>query len=528
MKKQIQIYDTTLRDGTQAEDIAFTVEDKLRIAEKLDWLGVHYIEGGWPGSNPKDSKFFERASKELKLKQARIVAFGSTRKASSRVEDDKNLSALLSAQTKAVCIFGKSWDLHVKIALSITLPENLKLIEESVAYLKKNKKEVIYDAEHFFDGYKANKKYAVDSLKAAAKGGADILVLCDTNGGTLPTEISKIVGEVRKKIRKPFGIHCHNDSEVGVANSVAAVRAGVVHVQGTINGIGERCGNANLCSIMANLELKMGLRCVGSKKITRLRHLSQFVDEMANRASNRHQPYVGDSAFAHKGGIHVSAILKDSRTYEHTDPKKVGNQQRVLLSDLSGTATIAHKVKEFGISLKNDDPRLKELLVTLKDLENKGYQFEGAEASFEILIRKALKKYKPHFILHDFRVTDEIELEGEGKPTSEAIIHLAVEGREERTAAKGVGPIHALDKALRKALERFYPRLSEMELRDYKVRVLSGETGTASFVRVLIECGDKTDKWGTVGVSENIIHASYRALVDSLDYKLMKDAGAFA
>ncbi|MBI2339782.1 MAG: citramalate synthase [Deltaproteobacteria bacterium] len=523
MPKLIQIYDTTLRDGTQAEDIAFTVEDKLRIAEKLDGLGVHYIEGGWPGANPKDSEFFERARRELKLKRAKLVAFGSTRRASSAVEGDEILKSLLSAGTKTVCIFGKSWNLHVTRALGISPADNLKLVSESVAWLKKNRRAVIYDAEHFFDGFKADKKYALESVKAAIRAGADRIVLCDTNGGSLPSEIEKIVRLVRKAVRAPLGIHCHDDAGLGVANSLAAVCAGVTQVQGTLNGIGERCGNANLVSIMADLELKMGYICVGPAKLARLRETALFIDEMANRASNRHQPYVGDSAFAHKGGVHVSAILKEARTYEHVDPKKVGNIQRVLVSDLSGASTIAHKAKEFGLDLKKENPQVRVLLEKLKEMENRGYQFEGAEASFEILVKKALGEYRPHFILHDFRVTDTISLTAGAEATSEAVIHLAVEGREEKASSRGVGPVHALDQALRKALERFYPRLAEMKLLDYKVRVLRG-IGTASVVRVLIECGDTEGKWGTVGVSENIIHASYQALVDSIDYKLMKSA----
>ncbi|MDO8520362.1 MAG: citramalate synthase [Deltaproteobacteria bacterium] len=522
MKKQIQIYDTTLRDGSQAEEVNFTVEDKLRIAEKLDWLGVHYIEAGWPGASPKDTEFFARARTELKLKKSRLVAFGSTRRAGTPVEKDKILNDLLAAETKTICIFGKTWDLHVKTALKIPLAENLALIRESVAYLKKNKREVIFDAEHFFDGFKGNKKYALEAIKAAASGGADRIVLCDTNGGTLPDEISKIVSAVRKKIRTPMGIHCHNDTESGVSNSIAAVIAGVTQVQGTINGIGERCGNANLCSIVANLELKLGYETIGKKRLERLRDVSSFVDELANRSPNRHQPYVGKAAFAHKGGVHVDAILKNSRTYEHIDPKSVGNAQRILLSELSGAATIVHKAKEFGLDLSAGNPRVRELLSQLKEMENRGYEFEGAEASFEMNVKKALGQYKPHFVLHDFKVTDTITAEGKGGATSEAIIHLAVDGHEETATAQGVGPVHALDRALRKALERFYPQIASLKLLDYKVRVLPAGSGTAATVRVLIECGDGESKWGTVGVSENIIHASYQALVDSIDFKLMK------
>lgn len=523
MKKQIQIYDTTLRDGTQSEDIAFTVEDKLRVASQLDTLGVHYIEGGWPGANPKDSEFFERAQKELKLKGAKLVAFGSTRKAANPPEKDRVLLALLKSQAKTICLFGKTWDFHVKAALGISLQENLDLIFDSISFVKKNQREVIYDAEHFFDGYKANKNYALKTLEAASKGGAGCLVLCDTNGGSLPDEVSKIVSEVKKKIKKPLGIHCHNDSGVAVANSLAAISAGVIQVQGTINGIGERCGNANLCTIMANLELKMGYRCVGPLKLQKLREVSRFVDEMANRPESSGQPYVGKSAFAHKGGVHVHAVLKNSKTYEHVDPKKVGNEQRVLISDLSGSATVLHKAKEFGLDLTSNSVEAQKVLGELKKMENKGYQFEGAEASFEILIKKSLGTYQPHFQLHDFRVTDEISEASKTGATSEAVIHLSVDGKEEQALAKGVGPVHAIDQALRKALEKFYPHIAQMKLLDYKVRVLPADKGTASTVRVLIEFGDVNSIWSTVGVSENIIHASYKALVDGIDYKLMKD-----
>ena len=520
-KKQITIYDTTLRDGSQSEGITFTVEDKLLIAEKLDWLGIHYIEAGWPGASPKDTEFFERASKELKLKKARLSAFGSTRKAGHMPPQDKVLNDLLASKAQTICIFGKTWDLHVKQALQIPLPENLVLIEDSIAYLKAYKREVFFDAEHFFDGYKANKKYALDSLKAAVRGGADVLVLCDTNGGSLPHEITRIVSEVRRKIRTPLGIHCHNDTGTAIANSLAAVLAGATQVQGTINGIRERCGNANLCTIVANLELKMGYKTLGISRFQHLTSVSRFVDEMSNRAPHSQQPYVGKSAFAHKGGVHVHAILKDARTYEHIKPEKVGNTQRILVSDLSGASTVAHKVQGVA-SLKADDPRVKELLHQLKEQENQGYQFEGAEASFEIFVKKSLGQYKPHFALHDFKVSDYISEKPTHEPTSEATIHLSVDGSEEFATAKGVGPVHALDQALRAALERFYPQIKEMKLLDYKVRVLPAGEGTASSVRVLIEFGDGPNKWVTVGVSENIIHASYQALVDGIDYKLLQ------
>lgn len=524
MKEKIQIYDTTLRDGSQAEEVTFTVEDKLRIAEKLDGLGVSHIEAGWPGANPKDSEVFKRAVKDLKLKNAKLVAFGSTKKAGKKPEDDWVLQGLLNSQVKSVCIFGKTWDFHVKKTLRVPLEENLDMIESSIRYLKSQKLEVIYDAEHFFDGYKANPEYALKTLKAAKKGGADILVLCDTNGGTLPDEVTQFIKVVKSKVKTPLGIHCHNDSGVAVANSLAAVQAGAVQVQGTMNGIGERCGNANLCTIAANLELKMGYHCFGSSRMKTLKEVSLFVDELSNREPDRQQAYVGRSAFAHKGGVHVHAVLKDSKTYEHINPEKVGNRQRILVSDLSGVATVFQKAKEFGIELKEKSPEAKELLQKLKEMENQGYQFEGAEASFEMLIRKFLGQYKPYFELHDFKVTDKIRIsDEEDEATSQAEIHLSVEGKEEKSKARGVGPVHALDRALRKAMERFYPRLTEIQLVDYKVRVLPSGEGTASYVRVLIECRDADSKWATVGVSENLIQASYLALVDSLDYKLMKD-----
>ena len=523
-KKHIQIYDTTLRDGAQSENITFTVGDKLRICTQLDQAGFDYIEAGWPGASPKDTDFFDRAKKELKLKHAKLVAFGSTRKASNSPEKDKILNDLIAAQTKVVCIFGKTWDLHVRSALRISLKENLKLITDSVAYLKKAGREVIYDAEHFFDGYKANKKYALDTLQAASKGGADRIVLCDTNGGTLPDEIEKLVKDIKSKMRMPLGIHCHNDSGTAVANSMAAVKAGVTQVQGCVNGIGERCGNANLVTIVANLELKLGFHCIGAPQLKNLRELSLFVDEMANRASDARQPYVGLSAFAHKGGMHVNAILKNSKTYEHIDPTRVGNQQRILLSDYSGASTMFYKLKKYGVDISATDPHVTKLLTTLKDKENQGYHYEGAEGSFEILVKKAMGDYKPHFELKDFRVTDEVVSDSGGKATSEAEVHLAVNGHEEKTTAKGVGPVHAIDQALRGALERFYPSIAQMKLLDYKVRVLPANLeGTAATVRVLIEFGDDKTQWGTIGVSENIIHASYQALVDGIDFKLFKD-----
>lgn len=517
----LKLYDTTLRDGTQAEDINFSVEDKIRIAEKLDELGIHYIEGGWPGSNPRDIQFFKEI-KTVWLGFSKVVAFGSTRKAGNKAHNDPNIKALLKANTQAITIFGKTWDLHVKEALRISLDENLELVSDSIAYLKKNVDEVFYDAEHFFDGYKSNPDYAVKTLKAAQEAGADCIVLCDTNGGTLPYEIVHIIKNVKKHIKTPLGIHSHNDSETSVANTILAVKEGVSHVQGTLNGFGERCGNANLCSIIPNLKLKMGIDCISFEQMKKLRETSRFVYELANLAHNKHQPYVGDSAFAHKGGIHVSAVLKKPETYEHIKPDLVGNHQRVLVSDLSGRSNIIYKAEEFGIDINSKDPVVQKILAALKHLEHQGFQFEGAEASFELLMQKALKSKKKYFKLLGFRVIDEKKKEDE-PPYSEAAIKLEVDGKVEHTASEGNGPVNALDNALRKALEKFYPNLKDVSLLDFKVRVITAGKGTSASVRVLVESGDGKEKWGTVGVSPNVIEASWQALVDGLEYKLYKD-----
>jgi len=517
----LKLYDTTLRDGTQAEDINFSVEDKVRIAQKLDELGIHYIEGGWPGSNPRDIQFFKEM-KSVKLTSARLVAFGSTKRAGVKAKDDANIKALLKADTRVITLFGKSWDLHVKEALKITPEENLDLICDSLAYLKERVEELLYDAEHFFDGYKANPEYALKTLKAAQEAGAECLILCDTNGGTLPDELVEIFRDVKHHINASLGIHAHNDSETAVANSILAVKEGAVQVHGTINGFGERCGNANFCSIIPNLKLKMGIDCISSEQLRRLRETARFVYELANLPHNKHQAYVGDSAFAHKGGVHVSAVLKKAETYEHIKPELVGNHQRILISDLSGRANIMYKAQEFGIDMKSKDPIVQNILKTLKELEHQGFQYEGAEASFELLIQKAMKARKRYFRLLGFRVIDEKKKEGE-PPHAEATIKLEVDGKIEHTASEGNGPVNALDNALRKALEKFYPGLKDVELLDFKVRVLRAGEGTAAAVRVLVESGDGKEKWGTVGVSENVIEASWQALVDSLEYKLYKD-----
>ena len=517
----ITLYDTTLRDGSQAEDISFTVEDKVRIAQKIDELGIHYIEGGWPGSNPKDMRFFSEI-RSVPLKHAQIVAFGSTAKAGTPPEKDRNLKSLIRANTKVVTIFGKSWDVHVKEVLRIKLSENAKLIADTIKYLKPRFAQVFYDAEHFFDGFKANPRYAVQTIKAAAQSGADCIILCDTNGGTLSHEMREIIEEVKQKIPgTPLGIHTHNDSELAVANSLLAVQLGVSQVQGTINGIGERCGNANLCSIIPNLTLKLNYSCVTKPQLAKLQEVSRFVYELANLQPRKHQPYVGSSAFAHKGGVHVSAIRKKPETYEHISPDQVGNVQRVLISELAGRSNIMQKAQEFNINISSGDPAVHAIVEQLKHLESEGFQFEGAEASFELLMMEALGTKRKYFELVGFRVINE-RREGE-HPVCEATIMVTVEGKTEHTAALGNGPVNALDNALRKSLEKFYPRLKETTLIDYKVRVLSSGEGTGSKVRVLVETGDKVNKWGTVGVSENIIEASWQALVDSINYKLYHD-----
>ncbi len=517
----IEIYDTTLRDGTQGLDFNLTVEDKIAIAKRLDAFGMDYIEGGWPGSNPKDMEFFERM-KNIKLAHAQLAAFGSTRYKDSKVEDDANIAALLQAETPVITIFGKTWDLHVTEALSATLEQNLAMIQDSIAFVKAKGKTVIYDAEHFFDGYKANPDYALKTLEASVRGGADRLVLCDTNGGTLPEFIAERVREVSARFNVPIGIHTHNDSELAVANSLAAIQAGATHVQGTVNGYGERCGNANIISIVANLVLKLGFE--QSQDLTKLREVSHYIDERANMQPNVRAAYVSDTAFAHKGGIHVSAVNKNPKTYEHVDPALVGNNRRVLLSDLSGRANILAKSSEFGETVDSKDPSVKAILDRMKELENRGYSFEGAEASFQLMSKKVRGDYQPYFVLHGFTVMMD-KRETDKDLRCDAIIKLEVGGQLEHTAADGNGPVNALSEALNKALLRFYPTLAELTLTDYKVRVLAGtsEAGTASVVRVQVEMTDEKDTWNTVGASTNIIDASYEALIDAIEYKLVKD-----
>lgn len=519
---RIELYDTTLRDGAQSEGISFSVDDKLKICEKLDELGIDFIEGGWPGANPKDMSFFKKA-KALRLKDSKLVAFGSTRHAGAKAPGDSVLAGLLAADTEYIAIFGKAWDLHVTEVLKTTLDENLKMIEESIKFLKANGKKVFFDAEHLFDGYKRNGPYALKVLEAAQDAGADRIVLCDTNGGTITSQLFEIVEEIKTRIKTPLGIHAHNDSDMAVANSIAAIQAGCIHVQGTMNGYGERCGNANLVSIIANLKLKLGVDCVCDLALRELTEIARFIAEISNMKLQDNQPFVGTSAFAHKAGVHVNAILKDPKTYEHVDPHLVGNRRRLIISELSGKSTILKKVADMDLDIgKGSGEKSKKILKILQDLEHKGYHFEAAEASLELLIKRVMKKFRDFFELEGFRVI--IEKKGESRMTSEATIKLCVGKELEHTASLGDGPVNALDSALRKALKKFYPNLSEMHLTDYKVRVLDEKEGTAAKVRVLIQSQDKTDSWWTIGVSENIIDASWQALVDSVEYKLLKDS----
>jgi 2-isopropylmalate synthase len=516
---RISILDTTLRDGTQGEAVSFTVDDKLAIAQKLDELGIDYIEGGWPGSNPRDKEFFARA-RELKLKHARLTAFGSTRFAKNPIDRDPNVRALLEAGTPTISVFGKTWDLHTQRALGITEEENLLLISETVQRLKDHGKEVIFDAEHFFDGYRSNPAFALRALEAAQKAGADILCLCDTNGGTLTSQLVEIVAEVRKRFDGVLGIHCHNDSDVAVANSIAAVEAGVTHVQGCFNGYGERCGNANLCSIIANLELKLNHTTIGRDKLVHLTPTAKFIAELANLPLRNDQPYVGHSAFAHKGGVHVSAVLKDSATYEHIPPELVGNRQRVLLSDLSGRANILYKLKQHGIADRLSEEARRELLERIKHLEFLGYELEAAEGTFELLVREALHPGVHFFDLVSFDVST--QMSGSKSSRTTATVTIKAQDGVHSATATGHGPVHALDLCLRKCLAPLYPSISEVRLTDYKVRVLEPKKGTAAKVRVLIEWSDHRRSWATVGVSDNVIEASWRAMVDAIRLELMR------
>ncbi|HET6573286.1 MAG TPA: citramalate synthase [Fimbriiglobus sp.] len=515
---RVFVYDTTLRDGSQGEGVNFSLQDKLLLTARLDDLGVDFIEGGYPLSNPKDFEYF-RAVRELPLRQAKVIAFGMTRRKNAASETDTCLKALLDAGTAHVTIVGKSWDFHVTGVLGATLDENLRMIADSVAYCRSQGREVFYDAEHFFDGYKANPDYALGTLKAAEGAGASVVILCDTNGGTMPERVAELVAEVRRHLRCEVGIHCHNDCELAVANTLAAVRAGATQVQGTFNGIGERCGNVDLVSVIANLSLKYSYDVLHADSLQRLTEASRYVYELANMNFRPGQPFVGASAFAHKGGMHTHAVAKDPATYEHIDPAAVGNERRVLVSELSGHSTILSKTTKYALA--HDKELMAKILTRVQDLEYAGYEFEAAEASFDLLVKKAAGLYKPWFERLTYRVNIE---QGHGDPLTEATVKLRVGDAVEHTVCEGDGPVNALDAALRKALVPYYPRLDEVKLADYKVRVVNAKAGTAARVRVVIESRDGTDVWGTVGVSENVVEASWIALSDAIEYKLFKDA----
>ncbi len=523
MKPQlaVEIYDTTLRDGAQAEGISFSVQDKLKIAQKLDEFGISYIEGGWPGSNPKDEEFFALARKE-NWKHAQLAAFSMTRRAGIKTEDDANLKTILAAQTPVVTLVGKTWDFHVTKALRIDLDENLRMIEESVRLMTREGRRVFYDAEHFFDGWRANPEYALKTLRAAQEGGAEFLVLCDTNGGSMPDFIASGVKFVRGALNIKVGVHTHNDCEMGVANALAGVEAGATQVQGTINGFGERCGNCNLVSVIANLELKQEKKCVYAEDLKHLTHLSLFVSEVANLTPDERQPFVGRSVFAHKGGMHVDAVQKvGGKAYEHIEPESVGNERRILVSELAGTSNVREVAAAAGLNLEKGSEQARAVLQEVKRLESEGWEFEGAEASFKLLVQRALGQETKLFDLASARTIN--EWRGDGEWTTEATIKINVDGQERHTAAEGDGPVHALDRALRKALLEFYPAMEKIHLTDFKVRVVNTREGTAAKVRVLVESTDGEESWSTVGVSSNIIEASWLALRESIEYGLTRN-----
>ncbi|MGL4607111.1 MAG: citramalate synthase [Eubacteriaceae bacterium] len=521
MSEKILIFDSTLRDGAQAEGISFSVEDKIRVMNTLDKIGIDYIEAGNPGSNPKDIEFFNRI-KGMPLEHAKLVAFGSTRRGGIDVEDDPNLKAILETQTPGVAIFGKSWTFHITDIIKTTLEENLRMIEDTMAYLKAHGKDVTFDAEHFFDGYKADPSYAIEALLAAQAGGADCLALCDTNGGTLPFEVQEIVTVVGNKLEIPIGIHCHNDSGLAVANSLSAVYAGARQVQGTFLGYGERCGNANLASIIPNLQIKMGYDCLKEEELMKLTSSAIRIAEISNYTLNGREPFVGKSAFAHKGGMHIDAVLKNPVSFEHVCPGAVGNERRILMSEVSGRSTIIQLINEVDPSLTKKSEETTRVMNRIKELEYEGYHFEGAESSVKLLIRKELGKYKPFFTLEDFKTIGE-QPHHKDALTSSAVVKINVDGQSEINAAEGDGPVNALDKALRKALEVFYPNIRDVRLTDFKVRVIDSKSATASKVRVLIESSDGIDIWSNVGVSTDVIEASLIALIDSIEYKLLND-----
>jgi 2-isopropylmalate synthase len=518
---RISIYDSTLRDGAQAQGISYSVEDKLKIVERLDALGVGYIEAGNPGSNPKDLEFFARAA-TLRLANARIIAFGATRKVGIDAGEDANLRSLLKAGTSAIAIFGKSWDYQVLEILRTTLDENLAMIGDTIRYLKQHGKEVVFDAEHFFDGYKANAEYALQTLAAAVDAGADTICLCDTNGGSFPHEIFDMTSTVCQRFPKvAVGIHCHNDSDMAVANSIRAVQAGATQVQGTINGLGERCGNANLCSIIPNLQLKLGLECIPDAAMRHLTSVARSVSEIANMPPNDKAPYVGSHAFAHKGGMHIDAVVKNPISYEHVNPDQVGNTRRVLMSEVAGRSTLMARINAIDASIGKESPETVRIVEKLKELEHEGYQFEAAESSFELVVRKMLGRYTPFFELVEFKVI--VNEPCINEVNSSVIIKVRVGDQEVLTVAEGDGPVNALDRAARKALERLYPAIGEIRLTDYKVRVLDSDKASAAKVRVLVESTDGRESWTTIGVSTDIINASWQALVDAMEYKLMRD-----
>jgi 2-isopropylmalate synthase len=522
MAGKVAVFDSTLRDGAQAEGISFSIEDKFRVLETLDKVGVDYIEAGNPGSNPKDIEFFNRLKDYNGLKHAKICAFGSTRRGGIQVENDSNLKALLEANTPVVVLFGKSWKFHITDIIKTDLEENLLMIEESLAYCKEKGKEVMFDAEHFYDGYKDDPEYAVEALKAAEKGGADWIVLCDTNGGSLPGEIAEITKAVAKEIKTPLGIHCHNDSGLAVANSLAAVEKGATQVQGTFIGYGERCGNANLSSIVPNLQLKMGYECLKEDKLKQLTLSAIRIAEISNYTLTGREPYIGQSAFAHKGGMHIDAVLKKHESFEHVEPEAVGNKRRFLMSEVSGRSTIISMIQEIAPEITKKSKETSLIMNRIKELEYQGYQFEGAESSVKLLIRKELGKYKPFFTLEDFKVIGDKPVD-DSDICASAMVKVNVDGISEITAAEGDGPVNALDCALRKALEVFYPAIKDMRLTDFKVRVIDSKHATAAKVRVLIESSDGEMIWNNVGVSTDVIAASLLAMIDAIEYKLLTD-----
>lgn len=518
--RKVVIYDTTLRDGAQTEGISYSVNDKIRIAKKLDELGVDFIEGGWPGSNPKDLEFF-KAIKKVRFKNSKLVAFGSTRRKDKTAGKDPILKGLVESGVKYITIFGKSWDLHVRDVLKATPEENLEMIADTIRYIRSKNIKVFFDAEHFFDGYKTNPDYALKTLLTAEAAGAECIILCDTNGGTITSQLKGIVEEVKPRLNVNLGIHVHNDNGMAVANTVAAVEAGCIQVQGTINGYGERCGNADLCAIIACLELKLKRSCIGKTNLKELTEVSRYISEVSNMKQQDNQPFVGSSAFAHKAGVHINAMLKNPLSYEHASPEAIGNSRKFLASELAGKTSILFKAKQLSYELSKNDKKTKKLHKLIQEQEYQGYQYEAAEASFELLIKKALKKYKRFFELKGFRVI--VEKREDNTLISEATVAIKVNKIKKHTASEGDGPVNALDGALRKALLDFYPGVADMHLSDFKVRVLDSKAGTAAKVRVFIESQDEKESWWTVGVSENIIEASWQALVDSIEYKLLKD-----